>query len=51
MVVEHDGEVDQDVWSEFLKSSWDGHKAYLAQRCVHRFGQYLAVADYGVGGR
>jgi hypothetical protein len=34
--------------TEFIKSSRDGIKAFIAQRCTNQYGQYLA--EYGGGG-
>lgn len=36
--------------TKFIKSSRDGNKAFIAQRCFNRFGWYLEVIQYVVGG-
>lgn len=36
---------------EFVKSSRVGNKAFIAQRCSNKHGRFLAVVEYGVGGR
>ena len=37
--------------TEFFKSSSDGSKALIAQRCSNRSGRYLVVELYKGGGR
>lgn len=39
-----------EVTMEFLKSSIVSFKAFMAQRCVNRFGRYLVDGEYAVVG-
>jgi hypothetical protein len=36
---------------EFLKSSRAGSEAFIVQWCVIKFRRYLAIIEYGGGGR
>jgi len=35
--------------TKFIKSSRDGNKAFIVQRCSNRFDRYLEVSKYAVG--
>jgi hypothetical protein len=51
MVVQHGGSVGLRRESiEFIKLFRVESKAFIAQRCSNRSGQYLAMAKFGGGG-